>query len=66
MIRLTATGLPPGGSSTVYIYTWERKIKRKINKPIYENGYWRIKMNQNFYKIPSPGIDAIMKVCRVE
>jgi hypothetical protein len=28
---------------------WEKKILRKILGPISENGYWRIKMNQEIY-----------------
>jgi hypothetical protein len=28
---------------------WERKILRKIYRPTYENGYWRIKMFQEIY-----------------
>jgi hypothetical protein len=39
------------------LLTWERKIFRKIYGPTYENGYWRIKINQEIYnKFKSPDI----------
>jgi len=42
-------------------------ILRKIYGPMYENGYLRIKMNQDIYNtFKSPDILNVMKVCRVE
>jgi len=29
--------------------TWDRRILRKIYGPTYENCYWRIKVNKEFY-----------------
>jgi hypothetical protein len=47
--------------------TWERKILRKPYGPTYENGYWRIKMNQEIYnKFKSPNTLTAIKVCRLE
>jgi hypothetical protein len=49
------------------LMTWERKILRKIYGPTYENGYWRIKMNQEIYnKFKFPNIVNVIKVCRLE
>jgi hypothetical protein len=46
---------------------WERKILRNIYGPTYENGCWRIKMNQEIYnKFTSPNIVTIIKGCRLE
>jgi hypothetical protein len=46
---------------------WERKILRKIYGPTYENGYWRIEMNQEIYnKFKSPNIVTTIKVRRLE
>jgi len=40
---------------------WERKITRKIKRPTYENGYWRIKMNKKMNKIQSAaGIGTVL------
>jgi hypothetical protein len=40
---------------------------RKIYEPTYENGYWRIKMNQEIYnKFKSPNIVTAIKVHRLE
>jgi len=39
---------------------WERENSRKIYGPLYENGYWRIKMN---YEICI--IVTVFKVCRL-
>ena len=33
--------------------TWEREILRKTYGPMWDNGYWRIKMNQEIYSINS-------------
>jgi hypothetical protein len=46
---------------------WERKILRKIYGSIYENGYWRIKMNQEIYnKFKSPNIVSVIKIRRLQ
>jgi hypothetical protein len=49
------------------LMTWERKIPRKIYGPTHENGYWRIKINQEIYnKFKSPNILTVIKVCGLE
>jgi hypothetical protein len=49
------------------LMTWERKILRKIYALTYENGYWRIKINQEIYNtFKSPDIVTVIKVCRLE
>jgi len=41
---------------------WERKILRKIYGPIYENGFWGTKMNQDFYnRFKSSGIETVIE-----
>jgi hypothetical protein len=41
---------------------WGRKILRKIYGPTYENGYWRMKMNQEIYnKFKPPDIVSTIK-----
>jgi hypothetical protein len=45
------------------LMTCEKKILRKMCGPTYENGYWRIKMNQDIYdKFQSPGTGITMQV----
>jgi hypothetical protein len=40
---------------------------RKIHRPTYENGYWRIQINQEIYtKFKPPATVTIIKVCRFE
>jgi ubiquitin-protein ligase len=49
------------------LMTWERKILRKIYGTTYENGYWRIEMNQEIYnKFKPPNILIAIKVRRLE
>jgi hypothetical protein len=49
------------------LWTWERKILRKLYGQTYKNGYWRIKMNQEICnKFKSPNIATVIKVCRLE
>jgi hypothetical protein len=49
------------------LMTWERKIVRKIHGPTYENGCWRIKMNQEIYnKFKSLNIVTAIKVRSLE
>jgi hypothetical protein len=46
---------------------WERKSLKKIYGQSYENGYWRIKMDQECYnKFKSSDIVTVIKVCRLE
>jgi hypothetical protein len=46
---------------------WETKILRKICGPTCENGYWRMKMNQEIYAtFKSEHIGTATKVCRLE
>jgi hypothetical protein len=46
---------------------WERKIFRIIYGPTYENGHWRIKINQEMYSNnKSPDILSVIKVCMLE
>jgi len=47
--------------------TWERKILKKYMSQLYENGYWKIKWNQEIYnKFKSPDIVTVIEVCRLE
>jgi len=47
---------------------WDWKILRKTYRPTYENGYLRIKINQEIYKkeMKSPDIVTVIKVCTFE
>jgi len=45
--------------------TWEKKISRKIHKPTYENGYWRMKIIKKLYdKIKSPDIFTVINLSK--
>jgi len=47
--------------------TWERKVLRMIYGPTYENGHWRIKINQEMYiNYKYPNILTVIKVCMLE
>ena len=49
------------------LMTWERKILGKIYGQTYENGYWRIKMNDEICnECKSPDIVTVIQVCRLE
>jgi hypothetical protein len=46
---------------------WERKILRKIYGPTKENGWWRIKTNEELMtKYKTPNIVSIIKIRRLE
>jgi hypothetical protein len=47
--------------------TWDRKIRRIICGPTYENGHWRIKINLLIYSnYKCPDILTVIEVCLLE
>jgi hypothetical protein len=46
----------------IVLMTRERKIMGKIYWSSYENGSWRVKMNQEIYKFKSPDIVTLIEV----
>ena len=50
-----------------FLMIWERKILRKMYGQIYENGYWRIKINEEICnECKSPDIVIVIQVHRME
>jgi hypothetical protein len=49
-VKIQPQWVVTAGKQTKSLFMREKKILRKILGPISENGYWRIKINQEIYR----------------